>query len=117
MHISFRGRFFFDLYGWRGEDSPLPSALPRFVLPAVAFRRAEQGSPHPAAPTPLRFFMSTFIVSLSLRYFVLHITQALVFSPDTLAEIPEGANAIVLAPSLRVRKLTLPMRARENTPC
>ena len=41
-----------------GEDSPLPSALSRFVLPTVAFRRAEQGSPHPTAQTPLWFFMS-----------------------------------------------------------
>ena len=28
----------------------------------------------------------------------MHITQALVFSPDTLAEIPEGANANALDP-------------------
>src|SRR3989344_4147082 len=100
-----------------GEDSPLPSALPRFVLPAVAFRRAEQGSPHPAAQTPLRFFMSVFSVSLSLRYFGLHITQALVFSPDTLADIPEGTNAIVLAPVRAITRGLPPMPARKLTPC
>jgi hypothetical protein len=59
---------------------------------------AGQGSPYPAAQTPLRFFMSTFVVSLSLRTYELHITQALVFSPDTLAEIPEGANTNTLDP-------------------
>ena len=42
--------------------------------------------------------MSVFSVSLSLLDFSIPYTQALVFSPDTLAEIPEGANAIVLAP-------------------
>jgi len=50
--------------------------------------------------------MSVFVVSLSLRYFVLHITQALVFSPDTLAEIPEGANANALDPPARSRAKT-----------
>ena len=52
-----------------GDDSPLPSALPRFVLVSLASRRAGQGSPHPAAQTPLRFFMSVFVVSLSLLDF------------------------------------------------
>ena len=40
--------------------------------------------------------MSVFSVSLSLRYFAFHITRALVFSPDTLAEIPEGSKPLVL---------------------
>jgi len=60
--------------------------------------------------------MSVFSVSLSLRYFVLHIAQALVFSPDTLAEIPEGANAIVLAPVRAITRGLPPVRARKLTP-
>src|SRR3989338_1632588 len=84
------------LVGGRIPPPPVRSLVssPRREHPA----EAGQGSPHPAAQTPLRFFMSVFVVSLSLRYFVLHITQALVFSPDTLAEIPEGANANALDP-------------------
>ena len=101
-----------------GEDSPLPSALPRFVLLSVASRRAGQGSPHPAAQTPLRFFMSTFVVSLSLRTYELHTTQALVFSPDTLAEIPEGAMHSCLPQSFCDYTKTPPTRActRESLP-
>jgi hypothetical protein len=58
--------------------------------------------------------MSTFGVSLSLRTYELHIGQALVFSPDTLAEIPEGANAIVLAPVRAITRGLPPVRARET---
>jgi len=58
--------------GW-GEDAPLPGALSRFVRSppegGLAFRRAEQGSPHPTAQTPLSFFNLSFVVSLSLLDF------------------------------------------------
>src|SRR3989344_9292976 len=87
-------RLFAERLKWeemsRSSKSPLLVGERMLLSPArclgscsltVAFRRAEQGSPHPAAPTPLSFFMSVFSVSLSLRTYELHIAQALVFSP------------------------------------
>ena len=61
--------------GW-GEDSPLPSALPRFVLVSLASGRAGQGSPHPAAQTPLRFFNSRLVCRFRFRFSIAYYTGA-----------------------------------------
>ena len=60
---------------------------------------AKRDRAHPTRPhKPLSVF-SVLVWCVAFAFDLgLHTTQALVFSPDTLAEIPEGANAIVLAP-------------------
>ena len=49
------------------------------------------------------FHVHVYCVAFAADY-SLHTTQALVFSPDTLAEIPEGAMQIRLTQPRRIRR-------------
>jgi len=77
---------------------------------------AERNRAHPTRPhKPLSGF-SYPCLWCRFRYDTLYCIslRRSSFSHGRLAEIPEGANAIVLAPSLRLRKLHPPVRARET---
>jgi len=61
---------------------------------------AGQGSPHPAAQTPLSFFSSRLVCSFRFRFRIAYHSGARLFLLTGLAEMPEGGKCMRLVPSL-----------------
>ena len=102
---------------WLGRGFSSPQCVASVRAPFSRIPQSGTGLTPPGRTNPSQVFQFIFRGVAFAFDLGLHTTQALVFSPDTLAEIPEGANAIVLAPARVItRELPHPCVHEKITP-